>query len=83
MAAYCNKEVEAMVKKAEVELNPTKRKAQFKKVLTQVNKDLPFIPVGFVPRFFTVRTSVKGFTTDAGGAFRPWGGGMNYTWLDK
>jgi len=83
VAAYCNKEVEALVKKAETEMDPTKRKALFKKIVTQVSEDLPFIPVGYVPRFFTVRTYVKGFTTDAGGAFRPWGGGLNHVWLDK
>ncbi len=83
VAAYCNKEVEALVKKAETELNPTKRRALFKKILTQVNEDLPYIPVGYVPRFFTLRTHVKGFTTNASGDFRPWGRGLNHAWLDK
>ncbi len=83
VAAYCDREVEDLVKKAETELNPTKRKAQFKQILTQVGEDLPFIPVGYVPRFFTLRTYVKGFTTDSGGAFRPWGAGLNHAWLDK
>ncbi len=83
VAAYCNKDVEGLVKKAETELNPAKRKAQFKQILTQVNQDLPFIPVGYVPRFFTVGTYVKGFSTNASGDFRPWGRGLNHAWLDK
>jgi len=83
VAAYCNKEVEALIKKAEVELNPKKRRALFERILTKVNEDLPYIPVGYVPRFFTVREHVKGFTTNASGDFRPWGGGLNHAWLDK
>ncbi len=83
MSGYCNEEMEALLKKAETELDPKIRRAQFKQVLTKVGEDIPFLPIGFVPRFFTIRSYVKGFSTDARGTFRPWGRGLNYTWLDK
>ncbi len=84
VSGYCNKEVDALFKKAQGELNKDKRNWYFREILTKVAEDVPSVYVAFVPRFFTFRDYVKGFTTDAGGAsYRWWGGGMNYTWLDK
>lgn len=82
-SGYCDKEMEALIKAAEAELDPTKRRGLFKQILTKLAEDVPEVPVGFVPRFFTLRDHVKGFTTDGKGAFRPWGAGLNYVWLDK
>ena len=45
--------------------------------------DLPLTSIGFVPRFFTHRDSVKGFTTDGDGSFVWSDGGLTHTWLDK
>ena len=84
VSGYCNKEVDALFKKARGELNVGKRDQLFRQILTQVAEDVPSVYVAFVPRFFTFRDYVKGFTTDTDGAsYRWWGGGMNYTWLDK
>jgi ABC-type transport system substrate-binding protein len=75
--------MDALVNSAETELDPKKRKALFEQILTKMSEDVPEIYVGFVPRFFTVRDRVKGFTTDAAGRFMPWNGGLTHTWLDK
>ncbi len=82
-SGYCNKETEDLLKKAETELDPNTRRAQFKQVLTNIGEELPFLPIGYVPRFFTMRDYVKGFSTDARGTFRSWGRGLNYTWLEN
>ena len=82
-SGYCDQEMEALLNNAETELDSKVRRAQFKQVLTKLGKDVPFLPIGFVPRFFTMRDYVKGFTTDARGAFRPWGAGLNHVWLEK
>ncbi len=83
VSGYCNQEVDALLKRAEVESDPKRRKSLFEQVLRKVNDDLPELPIGYVPRFFTFRDYIKGFTTDEEGSFRWWGGGMNYVWLDK
>jgi peptide/nickel transport system substrate-binding protein len=80
---YCDKEMDVLLKKAATELNPKQRRLLFKQVVKKVTEDVPFIPVGYVPRFFTVRDYVKGFTSNSEGEFRPWSGGMNYAWIDK
>ena len=82
-SGYCDKEMEALVKKAESEMDPAKRRALFKQIVTKLAEDVPELPVGFVPRFFAVADHVKGFTTDGKGALRPWGGGVNHAWLDR
>ncbi len=82
-SGYCDKEMEELLKKAETELDSKNRRAQFKQVLTKLGEDLPFLPIGFVPRFFTMRDYVKGFATDARGTFRSLGRGLNHAWLDK
>lgn len=82
-SGYCDKEMDALLEKAEVELNPERRKALFKQIIAKMLEDIPELYMGFVPRFFTVRDHVKNFTTDRDGSFRWWGGGLNHTWLDK
>ena len=83
VSGYCDKEVDALLQRAEVESDLKRRKALFEQILRKVNDDLPELPIGYVPRFFTFRDSVKGFTTDEEGSFRWWGGGMNHVSLDK
>lgn len=80
---YCDKEMDALLRKAASEPNPKQRRLLFKQVVQKVVEDVPFIPIGYAPRFFTLRDYVKGFTTNSEGEFRPWGGGLNYVWLDK
>ncbi|MEE9233399.1 MAG: ABC transporter substrate-binding protein [Nitrospirales bacterium] len=82
-SGYCDKEMDKLLTMADTETDVAKRKELFRKIVTKMNDDVPYVPVGFVPRFFTLGSHVKGFTTDAEGGFRWWGGGLNYTWLDR
>ncbi len=82
-SGYCDKEYDELMKKAETEVDPEKRRALFKQVVTKLTDDVPIFPIGFTPRFFTFREHVKGFTTNASGDFQPWGGGFSRTWVDK
>ena len=81
-SGYCNKELDALLAKAEIEVSLEKRKALFKQIVTRVSEDVPIIYVGVVPRFWGLRDRVKGFA--AGSQYLMWwGGGVNYVWLDK
>jgi peptide/nickel transport system substrate-binding protein len=80
---YCDKEYDALIKKAEGEVDLTKRKAIFKQVVAKLMDDAPIVSMGFTPRFFTFRDHVRGFTTNASGDFQPWGAGLNHAWVDK
>jgi ABC-type transport system substrate-binding protein len=82
-SGYCDKEMDALITAAEKELDSAKRRALMRQIVTRVSQDIPELPLFFVPRFFTFRDHVKGFTTDGDGAFRWWGGGVSHTWLDK
>jgi len=68
---------------AQTELNPVKRRQQYKRILDIVAQDVPALYIGFSPRIYAYRKYVKGFTADDNGSFRWWGGGLNYTGLDK
>lgn len=83
LSGYCDKEMEALLQKAEAELNPEKRRALFRQIIGKMIEDVPEMYLGFVPRFFTAREHVRNFTTDRDGAFRWWGGGLSHTWLDR
>ncbi len=80
---YCDKEMDALIRQGEIELNPEKRREIFRKIVTKVVEDIPDIPIGYTPRLFMLGDHVKGFTTNSEGHFRYYGGGLNYTWLDK
>lgn len=82
-SGWCDKEVDALLKKAEIELDAQKRKELFNQILTRTSEEVPVIPVTFVSRFFALRDYVKGFNTGHDGEFRIYQGGLNYTWLDK
>ena len=83
-SGYCDKEVEGLFEKLDTELEHKKRKKSLAKIITKVNQDVPILTIGFVPRFFSLRDYVKGFTTDDDGARFVWGGGgLTRTWLDK
>jgi ABC-type transport system substrate-binding protein len=75
--------MEDLLKQAETELDSNRRKAFFKQIMTKAADDLPEIYIGSVPRFFTFRDHVKGFTTDDAGRFRSFEGGLTHTWLEK
>jgi ABC-type transport system substrate-binding protein len=83
MPGYCDKEIDALLTRAEIEADMKKRKEIFGRVIGKVMEDLPEMPIGYVPRFYTFRDHVKGFTTNDEGEFQWWGGGLSHTWLDK
>jgi peptide/nickel transport system substrate-binding protein len=80
---YCNRDLDALLKTAAAEHDQNKLRALMKKIVATIHEDVPEINIGHTSRFFAMRDYVKGFTTDYNGAFRWWGGGMNYVWLDK
>ena len=82
-SGYCDKEYDALLKKAEGEVDLDKRKAIFKQVVAKLTDDLPILVIGFTPRFFTFRSHIKNFTTNASGDFEPWGAGLSHAWIDK
>jgi peptide/nickel transport system substrate-binding protein len=80
---YCDKEMEALINRAETEMNHQTRRELFKRILTKLNDDVPTVFLAFVPRFFAFRDHVKGFTSIDDGTYRWFGGGLTHTWLDK
>jgi ABC-type transport system substrate-binding protein len=80
---YCDADMDALLKRAELEADPARRKELFKQVLTKMAEDLPEFVVGFVPRFYIFPDYVKGFTSDGQDSFRWSGGGLHYVWIDK
>lgn len=82
-SGYCNKEYDALIKKGEGEVDLAKRKAIFKQVVAKLADDLPILVIGFTPRFFTFRSEIKNFSTNASGDFEPWGAGLSRAWIDK
>ena len=82
-SGYCDKDYDALLKKAEGEVDLEKRKAIFKQVVAKLTDDLPILVIGFTPRFFTFRSHIKDFATNASGDFEPWGAGLSHAWIDK
>jgi peptide/nickel transport system substrate-binding protein len=81
---YCDKEVEALLDKARTELDVTKRKELFRRILTKgFYEDVVYAPLVFVSKPIAVRDHVKGFTTNREAKFRWSRGGVHYVWLDK
>jgi peptide/nickel transport system substrate-binding protein len=81
--AYCDKDVEAWLERGETETDSNRRRELYRQVVAKALEDVPELPIGFVPRFYTFREYVKGFTTNDEGNFLYPGGGLAYTWLDK
>jgi ABC-type transport system substrate-binding protein len=82
-SGYCNKEVDSMFQQLATESDAAKRKSLLRAILVHLSEDVPELPISFVPRFFALRSHVKGFSTDDNSSFRWSGGGLNFTWLDK
>ncbi len=83
ITGYCDKDLDALFRGAQIEMNPKNRRELLRQIVTKLAEDTPVIHVGFVPRFYTFRDYVKDFTTDIMGNYRWLRGGLNYTWLDK
>lgn len=82
-SGYCDKEMEALLKKADTELDIAKRRAIFRQVVAKLFDDVPELFLGFVPETFTFRRHVKGFVTNDDGNFQWSVGGLSRAWLDK
>jgi peptide/nickel transport system substrate-binding protein len=78
-AGYCDPEMDALLTRLDAEMDPARRRDMVKQLVAKLNQDLPYLPIGFVPRYFMFRDAVKGFTTDGEGSFL----GLNNTWLDR
>jgi peptide/nickel transport system substrate-binding protein len=83
VTGYCDPEMDALFKASETELDETRRRELFRRILSKANDEVPTIYIGFTPRFVAFRDYVKDFSSYDDGTFRHYGGGMNYTWLDK
>jgi ABC-type transport system substrate-binding protein len=81
-SGYCDAEMDSILRQAEAEGDLPRRKALFKQAVTRVLDDVPELYIGWVPRFWTFRDHVKGFTS-GGDALMWWEGGTNYAWLDR
>jgi peptide/nickel transport system substrate-binding protein len=80
---YCDAEMNALLQAAESELDPDRRRALYRQVVTRLNDDLPQVYVGFSPRFHAAREQVRGFTAGSEGQFQWHGGGLSHTWLTR
>jgi peptide/nickel transport system substrate-binding protein len=78
-SGYCSPEMDALLLRLDAELDNAKRRDILKQIIARVNDDLPYVTIGFVPRFFMMRDHVKGFTSDGEGSFT----GLYTTWLDR
>jgi len=72
-----------LLAKAETEVDPAKRRALVKSLVTKLYTDLPLVGIGVTPRYFAFGEKVKGFTTNQNADFLYWDGGLHYTWIDK
>ncbi len=76
---YANPEVDALLEATQVEIDPVKRRAQWKTFQQIVMRDLPTLPLCSTTRATIVNRKVKNHTLDAlGGAF----GNMADLWID-
>lgn len=82
-SGYCNKEMEALLDRAEVELDPQKRRALWKQIITKWAEDLPEMTLVSVRRFYSMRDYVKEFVADDLGSLVGYQKGLNYTWVNK
>jgi ABC-type transport system substrate-binding protein len=80
---YCDKEMDELLARLETELDAERRKGILRQALTRFVSEVPEIAVGWLPRYFAFKDYVKGFGSGGDDDFMWWGGGINYTWLDK
>jgi peptide/nickel transport system substrate-binding protein len=78
-AGYCDEQMDALLMRMETERDPATRREVVKQMLTKFSDDVPMLPLGFVPRYFTFRDQVKGFVANPDGRFMS----LPQTWLDK
>jgi ABC-type transport system substrate-binding protein len=82
-SGYCDKDLDALAERAEAEMDPPKRREMIRQIVTRLLDDLPEVTIGFIPRYFAFGEHVKWFTTDGTGRLMFYGGGLNFTGLDR
>ncbi len=82
-SGYCNPDFDKLVAEAGRISDQKRRYELYDKAIRIVHKDLPEIPMVFVPRYFVFNKKVRGFTTDDGARFNLTTGGLSRTWLAK
>ena len=60
---YCNKKVDALIKKGDKELNPTKRTADYQAAAKLVSHNVAIIPLYARPSFLFYNGKIKGMST--------------------
>jgi peptide/nickel transport system substrate-binding protein len=83
LAAYCNKEVDALLAEAGTINDTKKRYEMYAKAVRQIADDVSEVPLGFYPRFYAHSDKVKDFNTDDTGAINGIDYGVVRTWMDR
>jgi peptide/nickel transport system substrate-binding protein len=60
---YCNKKVDALIKKGQTNFNPTKRTAQYEQVAKILADQISIIPLYASPQIFVYKKALKGAST--------------------
>jgi len=59
---YCNKTVDALIKKGDADLNPTSRLADYQKAAQLIANDVAIIPLYSPPSILVYKSQIKGMT---------------------
>ena len=81
-AGYCNKEFDRLMAAAAKISDAKKRYELYANALGILNQEIPAISMAFVPRYFTYRQKVRGFTTDGGDRFNTITAGFSRVWIE-
>jgi len=81
-AGYCNKEFDRLMAEAAKISDQKKRYELYTNALGILNQEIPAISMAFVPRYFTYRQKVRGFTTDGGDRFNTVTAGFSRVWIE-
>jgi peptide/nickel transport system substrate-binding protein len=81
-AGYCNREFDRLMAEAAKVQDPKKRYELYAKALAILNQEIPIISLAFVPRYFSYRQNVRGFTTDGTGRFNTSTSGFSRMWIE-
>jgi peptide/nickel transport system substrate-binding protein len=69
-SSYDNPTAISLVRKAEAQFNPAKRKALYARIQAIVAQDAPFVALDYPPYIFATSTKLHGFAANPGGAYR-------------
>jgi len=69
-SSYDNPTAINLVRQAEAEFNPAKRKALYAQIQSIVAQDAPFVPLDYPPYIYAMSKKLQGFNVNPGGAYR-------------